>query len=231
VLVATEAVKADHARRPRPERALLDDSPEGDRRRHSAQPLEVEGAGDAYKRRGLAGNEAVGAELRRRKRRERGADGRQTEPSVLGCGEAEEACLDAAGFPGGDQLAAERLQERVGDGCRSKRPESLETPCRRADERITGEAAQELGVVGFCGEDEAKRLERALGLAALEPHSQEPFARLPDASERRPAAVSKTAVRTPSSKTRVRSPARRAESPSEYGPRGLSVVSSATGRH
>jgi hypothetical protein len=76
----------------------------------------------------------------------------------------------------------------VGDGCRSKRPESLETPCRRADERITGEAAQELGVVGFCGEDEAKRLERALGLAALEPHSQEPFARLPDASERRPAA-------------------------------------------
>ena len=63
-----------------------------------------------------------------------------------------------------DQLAAERTQQRAGDRRHPQRTQAPKLPDRLAEQRIAGEAAQKLGVIGVDREDEAHLLDRRFAL-------------------------------------------------------------------
>ena len=76
---------------------------------------------------------------------------------------ADDPPFDLASLPRGDQLAAERPQQRVRDGGDADWPQAGQMARRATEERIAAEAEQELRVVVVDSEAEAQLLQRPLG--------------------------------------------------------------------
>ena len=109
------------------------------------------------------------------------------------------------------------------DGRDADLAEPCEPPRRRPEHRVVAEAAQELAVVVVEREREAQPLDRLLAVG------DEPERAVRDAGGRRRARRGRrpgaAPSKTPSRNRRVASPACRAVSASEYGPRGRTTTS------
>src|SRR5580765_3156339 len=148
-VVATEALEEDDPDRPWPETALAE-QPVGRRlARERTQPLEVERAADPHEGGAAAHPEAEAPQLGRRDAGEVVTAGWRVQlaPRQRRCEGANHGALDLAGTARLDQLPADRAQERLCDRRRPKWPQPALASHGLADQRVTGEAAQELGVV------------------------------------------------------------------------------------
>ena len=149
------------------------------RRRRALQPLEIEVAREPYERGRLARGEPVARELGRRVAGERLPRRRQPQPVVLLRGDGQEAPLEPPCRARLDQLAAERLEERMRHRGDAERPHPLAQADRRPDERIVAELLDERRVRVVGGEHEAQRLDR--GLRPVDARLELPVRPLPHA--------------------------------------------------
>src|SRR5580765_4631401 len=187
-VVAAEALEEDDPDRPGPEPAFAEEPFGRCFARERAQPLEVERTADPYQRGPAAHPEAQAPQLCGGDSRKRLAARRRVQ---FRAGQrrrerADHGALDLARPARLDQLPADGAQQRVGDGRGPKRPQPALTPDRFADQRVTGEALDELGVVVVDREDEAELVDPGLtrrpqldGAVRLLPGSAGPAARKP----------------------------------------------------
>ena len=178
-VVAAEAVERDHAHAPRPDAALAAESRERGAGLGRPQRLEIDGTDESRDGCRTAGREPATAERGWGKPRERLPARR-----VLAAG-ADDLALELARAAGLDELTADRLQRRMGDGGRPCRPQPAERAHRRAEQGIVREAAVELARVVVEREEEARLLDGALARRA---HDHDAVRALPRAC---PAALGK----------------------------------------
>ena len=175
-LVAAEPFQADDADRPRAEAALALE-PVGDRGgRQLLQALELQRAAEPGERRAAAGMQPEPAQLGGREAGEVGGRRRRVQP-ILGAGRSpDDPPLHRAGLAREDQLAAQRAQQRVGDGGEPDRAQSAQPAHRGPEQRVALEAEDERRVVVVDPEAEAELLE---GLVSGRAEADDPVGLLP----------------------------------------------------
>ena len=149
------------------------------------QALRVELLGQSKERSCLARYEAVAGELRMCETPKSLACGRQPKALVVPRSLADKAVLQQAGRLGLDQLTADGLQERMGDGGRSQRPQAGQAACRTPDKRVAREAAQEWRMVVVRGQNEAHLVQRRVSLRGVHADDERPVRALTHLSKRR----------------------------------------------
>ena len=175
-LVAAEPLERDHADGPRADAALAQQPRCDCIDRQRLQPLEIERAAHPDERGAAARVQAEPPELRGREPAERLRGRRLREPSDALARRANDDPVELARAIGLDQLAAERPQQRARHRRRAERTQPARLADRRAEQRITREAAQELAVVVVQREHEAKLVDR---LFAARPHPHGAVLQLP----------------------------------------------------
>src|SRR5581483_4821544 len=128
------------------------------------QALELERATEPDERAGAACAEPEAHVLRRREAREVGRGRRRMEVAELRCERADDRPLDLARTARLDQLAGDRAEQRLRDGCRTQRPQPAHVLQCLAEHRVAGERAQELGVVVVQAEHETDVLDARLAV-------------------------------------------------------------------
>src|SRR4051794_30394854 len=161
-LVAAEALETDDAGGPRAEPALALEPARDGLGGHPLQRLEVERAAEPHERRPAPGAEPEVAQPRRREPPEVGRGRSTVEPVERRRGRADHGALDQPRALRRDQLAGDGAQEGVGDRGGAQWTEPSYRDGGLTQQRVAGEAPQELRMVVFQAEDRANVLDAGL---------------------------------------------------------------------
>ena len=148
-----------------------------------AQPLELDRPAQTDDRRGFPSREPEPLELHRRAAREAFRRRWDAEGAVRLARPPDQPALDLPRLRRGDQLAADRANERLRHGAEADRPLARKRLERPSQHRVVGEPLEELRVVGL----ERKRREQLLQrLLRVRPKLDAPVGLLPCAGSREP---------------------------------------------